>query len=302
MKTKAFIPILLFFFTTLSLFSQEIEANVVVNLEQLEFEARNNVSNFDRDLMSYINNQSFTGEKWEGPKIPVEINIYLSGGRNSKYSARMFIVSKRFLDGPDEITGQSVALRMIEDKWSFEYGLGAFLSFNMLRFDRISSMIDYYMFLIIGMDKDTYGELDGSKEYEKAKSIFQLGTSNQIPGFQSFSQPGEFTKYNLITELTDMRYEEFRKLIFAYYVDGLDKMAFDKEAAIQAIAEIIQDMALFKKNKLTGPSVLLQLFFDTKAQELASIFKGYKDKNLFNDLIYLDPSNTMLYNEARDTK
>ncbi|MCX7735197.1 MAG: DUF4835 family protein [Candidatus Kapabacteria bacterium] len=301
MKRNIIIGIL-FLLSSFSLFSQEIEANVIVNMEQLEFEARNNVANFDKDIMNYINNQSFTGEKWEGPKIPVEINIYLSGGRNGKYSARMFIVSKRTLDGPDENTGQSVALRMIEDNWAFEYGLGAFLSFNMLRYDRISSMIDYYMFLVIGMDKDTYGELDGSKEYEKAKSIFQLGASNNIPGFKTFSNPGEFTKYNLITELTDMRYEEFRKLIFAYYVDGLDRMAFNKETATEALAEIISDMAAFKQNKLSGPSVLLQLFFDTKAQELASIFRGYKDKKVFNDLIYLDPSNTMLYNEAKDSR
>jgi hypothetical protein len=158
------------------------------------------------------------------------------------------------------------------------------------------------MFLVIGMDKDTYGELDGSKEYDKAKSIFQLGASNEIPGFKTFSQPGEFTKYNLVTELTDMRYEDFRKLIFAYYVDGLDRMAFNKEKATEALAGIIADMAAFKQNKLTGPSVLLQLFFDSKAQELASIFKGYQDKKVFNDLIYLDPSNTMLYNEARDSR
>jgi hypothetical protein len=79
-------------------------------------------------------------------------------------------------------------------------------------------------------------------------------------------------------------------------------MAFNKEKATEALAGIIADMASFKQNKLTGPSVLLQLFFDSKAQELASIFKGYQDKKVFNDLIYLDPSNTMLYNEARDSK
>jgi hypothetical protein len=47
----------------------------------------------------------------------------------------------------------------------------------------------------------------------------------------------------------------------------------------------------------------MQLFFDTKAPELANIFNEYQSKyTVYKNLIYLDPGNTMLYEDTRDGK
>jgi len=243
--------------------AQEIKANVIVNMEQLAYETRNYVGTMADDVMKYINSQKFGDEDWKTEKIPVEISIYLSGGSNNRYSARMFLVAKRNLQGG----GQSVLLKMKDDKWSFTYGTGANFTFSTLRFDDFRSLIDYYMLLIIGFDKDLYGELDGSSYFEKAKSVVQLGASSSAEGYQTQSQMGDFTRFNLISELTDMRYEDLRKLFFSYYFDGLDVMSTDKEKGIKAMDDFVYNLAKFKRDKMVGPSVLLQLFFDTKAQE-----------------------------------
>jgi len=280
--------------------AQEVKAEININVEQLEFETRNNVSTMKRDLESYIDNTKFLDMDWEGDPINVNITIYLSGGANNRYSAKLFLASTRTLDGPGD--RKSVNVKFYDDKWSFEYGLGANLTYNPLRFDEFTSLIDYYMLLVIGFDLDTYGELDGSPAFAAARKIVEMGANRMADGYSTNDSPGEFTRFNLVSELTNMRYDEFRRLVFSYYVDGLDLMAFDKTKAINNIKDFIYNLALFKKNTLVGSSNLLQLFFDSKAQEIATIFNGSDDEDVFKNLKYLDPSNTTLYEEAEEGK
>ncbi len=228
------------------------------------------------------------------------MTIYLSGGSNNRYSAKMFLISTRPIDGPGD--RQSVNLKLYEDKWVFDYALGANLTYNPLRFDAFASVIDYYMLLVIGFELDTWEELGGSTAFGDARRIVELGASNNADGFATYSNPGEFIKYNITSELTNMRFYEFRKFIFAYYVDGLDLMETSKSEAMLNLKEMIYNLALYKKNKLVESSVLLDLFFDSKAQEIASIFNGHEDPNVYDNLRYIDPRNSTLWDDSKAGK
>mgnify|MGYP000666378276 CR=1 FL=1 len=302
MKKLIFILLLRIFFNAGNIFAQEIKADITVNMDQLPFELRTNVSTMESDLERYINNNSFMHQEWEGEQIPVDINIFLSGGNRNIYEAKIFISSYRFLDGPNEEPGRTVTIKLFDTEWTFEYSLGANLSYNELRFDPFTSLIDFYMLLVIGFDLDTYGKLGGTKAFEKAKTIFQLGASAKARGYSTYTKQGEFNRFNLVNELNDLLYENLRTIIYKYYILGLDLMAFEKEKALKNIVDILSEMVEFKKNKMTGPSVLMQAFFDTKAQELGIIFNGYSNQDVFTYLMYLDPGNTIIYNDARDGK
>jgi len=281
--------------------AQEIEAKISVNIEQIPEEYRYLISSLQNDLTNYINNQKFTNIDWQGSKIPVDINIAVTGGSRNRFAAQIFIASKRYISGQEG--GQSVTLKLIDKAWTFEYNQGAMLSYNPTRYNEFSSLIDFYMLLIIGFDSDTYEELSGSRIYDNSKQIVTLASTYAVDGWETTYSPGKFTRYSLVSELSDLRYETLRKLIFSYYVDGLDMMAENKEKATDNLAFVIQEMADFKRNKLSGPSVLFTAFFDAKSFELAEIFKGYKKyKNVFTNLIYLDPSNTMVYQEAAEAE
>ncbi|MER3329178.1 MAG: DUF4835 family protein, partial [Candidatus Kapaibacterium sp.] len=182
-----------------------------------------------------------------------------------------------------------------ENEWSFEYAQGAYFNYDATRYNEFSSLIDFYMLIVIGFDLDTYQTKGGNIAFNTARRIAGVAASNDIPGFKTFIQPGEFTKYALISELTDLRFESLRVIFFEYYVDGLDMMSEDKEKALENLRKTITDLVDYKKNKLTGPSVLLQAFTDSKAFELGATFEGYKDQTVFKDLKYIDPSNTTLY-------
>lgn len=286
-----------------NLFSQEIKANVTVNTDLLSIEAKQYVYTLESDLENYINNQKFTTEEWEGEPIPVDINIYLTSGSNNRYTAKMIIVARRYVDNPENDLQVTVPTLMItETNWKFEYSYGANLTYNPMRFDYFTTVIDFYMLLIIGFDKDTYEELGGNSTFEKVRNIFLLGSAQQASGFETNVEPGSYTKYNIVKELNDPRYYPFRKLIFSFYVDGIDKLAYNREEALRNIVDVIGEMAKFKKEKIVESSLLIQLFFDTHNQTLATLFNGYKNSELFQNLMYLDPKNSMLYQDAKDGK
>lgn len=298
MKRLALILIILTaYLMPLGLYSQEIKANVTVNMDLIPFDSRQYVASLKYDLENYINNQKFTDIEWEGPRIPVEISIYLTGANKTYFSAQLIVISKRIISGTNE-EGQSIAIKFLDKNWSFEYQSGAMLSYNPTRFNEFTSLIDFYMLLVIAHDLDTYGELDGTKYYDQAKQIIQMAASLNKSGYSINYQPGELTRYSIVSEFTDPRYEPFRKAIFSYYVDGLDLMADNPNQAKHNIIQAIQDMADFKKNKLTSASNFILLFFDAKAPEISQIFRGDSKNKIWDALLYLDPTNTMLYQEA----
>jgi hypothetical protein len=277
--------------------AQEIKANVIVNHERLEFESRTDISTIKDDLERYINNQRFTDIAWEGDPIDVDILIYFISGGNGNYSARIALSSKRMLDTEG---GSSVNARFLENSVSFKYARGGSFSYNTNRFNSLNTMIDFYMLVFIGLDLDTYGEGGGDKAYNLARNVFNLGTTSGADGWENRTGVAEFNKYNLITELTDIRFSEWRNLVFAYYYDCLDLMMSDEKTAKENLVQTIYSMNDFRRDRLTAQSVLIQLFFDTKAQEICTILNDYDDNMVFSALMQLDPSHTLFYEDARE--
>lgn len=302
LKLRAFL-LLAIAFSVLSgaaVVAQEIQATVTVNYDQLPIDKRDEITSMKNDLESYLNNTAFTPIEWEGERIPVDVTIYITGKSGDMYQARLFVVSKRVLDGPQ--AAQSITWRLYDDKWQFPYARNAVFTYQPQRFDPLVTLLDFYMQLVIGMDLDTYTELDGLPRYKAARELWQLGSTAGAPGYDMVSEPGDFTRYNLVTELTDLRYETFRRTLFAYYVDGMDQLAANRVQGLQKIDGLLSDVVRFK-NSLGRRSVLLQAFFDAKHQELADIFSGYTaGGDVFSKLRYLDPAHTELYERAEQGK
>ncbi len=280
--------------------AQEIQPTVNVDMQLLPADARVDAQTMQQDVIAYLSSQRFTGKDWQAPRIAVDVNITLTGKNGRRYSAILAVSSSRILDGPER--GRTIVYRAVDKDWNFEYAINANLTYQTMRFNEFSTLLDYYMSIIIGCDMDTYGELDGSAMFENAKDLCRLGASNNGLGYQNTPEPGVPSRIALASELTDMRFEDFRKLIFEYYVDGLDSMAYDKQHALTNISRTLEKMKDFKINKTSSRSILIQTFFGTKYQELADLFRGYDNQDVFRVLREVDPSNTSVYEQARDGK
>ncbi len=275
--------------------AQEIEATVTLNTELLPPEEAFNLETFRSDLEYYINNSQFTDQEWEGAKIPVTIMVYFTSGSDGRYTARLSIAADRYLGG--SLEHRSPLCRIVDPQWHFFYRPNTVLTYQPSRFDPLSSLIDFYMLLVIGMDGDSYAELGGSAAYRAAYRIWELGNATQYPGFERSTEPGEYSKYQIIAELTSAEFEDLRRLIFQYYADGLDTLATDPATAQQVVDAILSEMVRWK-HRLGKPSVLLRLFFDTKVNELIDLFRTYeKRREVVQKLQYLDPGHSLDYQQ-----
>ncbi|MFN4766626.1 MAG: DUF4835 family protein [Ignavibacteria bacterium] len=281
------------------LHAQEIELQVNVDLQNISFDNRIDIQNLKQDIVNYINNQRYSEQEWDKPKVPVDIGITItSRGGNNTYSGILTIMAYTVLENGS----RSILMRAMDKQWTFEYAPGNMMTFQANRFNALSSPIDFYMLMAIGMFLDTFGELDGTPYYEKAKVICRAGAGANATGYPVTPDPSVPSKLGLSTEASDLLYEEFRKLIFSYHFDGLETINKDKSQGLQLLATIIEQMSQFKKSKVTMRSQFMESFFNSKFQELADLFKGYQDPEVFNNLSQLDPANSSVYQSAKENR
>jgi hypothetical protein len=281
---------------SVTLSAQELNPTVNVILDQLSMDDRQEVLSMANVVRDYLSNVRYTGRDWEGEKIPVDLTIYITGRSGNKYTARLAVVSKRLVN--NEVGSGAALLRTYDKSWDFMWSFNPTLTFQPMRYDPFTSVIDFYMMVAIGLDLDTYEDLGGDMVYSSAKQIAQLGNAAGVTQFSTNFQPGEYTRMALITELTDLRYTGLRRLFYDYH-DAIDKYGKNPTEGRTAILRTVNDIAEFKRSSISNRSVLLQAFFDAKGMELADIFKGMRDSPIWTLLGFLDAGNSQMYQEAR---
>lgn len=297
---RSIILLVLFAGVNVTLGAQELDPTVNVNMDPLTQDQRQDVLTMATTVKNYLSSNRYTDADWDGPKIPVDVTIYInSKSGNNKYTGRISVVSKRLVNN-EPGTGGGL-LRVFDQEWTFEWAFNPTLTYQPLRFDPFTSVLDFYMLIAIGLDMDTYDDLGGTEMYKTAQQIAQTGNALGISQFSTVYQPGQFTRMSLITELNDMRYQGLRRLYFDFH-DAVDLYAKDKAKGRAEIEAVIHDIADFKRTKVTNRSVMLQAFFDAKSMEIADIFRGYKSEQLWADLRFLDAGNTQVYEAARQDK
>ncbi|CUT01944.1 DUF4835 family protein [Candidatus Chrysopegis kryptomonas] len=273
--------------------SQEIECKVTVNFEQLPPQNKSDLSDFAEKIQRYINSYKWTNVDLGGEKIQCTLNIFFTSASGNNYQAQIFIGSQRKIYESDKSTA---VLRILDDKVDFVYDKNAPLYHDEFRFDPLLSLIDFYMYIVIGYDFDTYEPLGGTEFFEKAFRICTNAQSSRFSrGWQKVSSG--YSRFNLIDELLDSKYSDFRKAMYEYHYNGLDIMQKYPDEALAKIDSVIDVMINIRKN-INPTSTLVKLFFDAKYMELAEIFKNAKNKEaIFKKLILADPSHQTTYLE-----
>lgn len=277
--------------------SQEFRAAVSVNVDQLPINQRDDIATMQNDVNTYYQSQRFTGSDWEGARIPLDVTIYITAGNQQarRYQARLFYNMRTNCD--NGMT--SPLLKVLDKDWVFSYTLNQQLNYQNLKFEEFSTVLDVYNFISLGLDADCFEQLSGTKYYQQARDIVQLGAGNNAAGYAvTVQQPGEFTRISLVSELLDQRMEEFRKLMFDYHADGIGVYGKDKVAGARGLENVLERMAEFKQKKLTQRSYFMQMFFDAKLAELTEIFGGSQNTEVLKSLRTLDPSNYSVYEQA----
>ncbi len=269
-------------------FSQ-IEAQVVTDLNQIPGSNRDLLVNFAADVQRYINSNTWTTEDIGNEKIQVSITISLTATATANtYDATFVLGSTRPIYKSEK---KSAMLRILDDSWEFTYLKNQPLLRDETRFDPLASFINFYVYLVLGYDFDSYRPpLSGTPDFQNAIAI--CGQASGTMGWDR--RRNSYSKYSFVEELLNGKYEPIRQGMFMYNFRGIDYLEVKPDTAHRNIITFIQDIADFKRS-VDPNSLIIKAFFDSKYQELAEIFRNYQDKSILQLLSSADPSHRSTY-------
>lgn len=279
-------------------FAQELEASITTNMDQLSAASRDRLDSFVNQMQDYLNNNKYTGKPWEGEKIKCNFTIFFTGASDDvNYTAQLVVTSQRPIEGSRL---NSLMLTIMDNAWSFRYEKGQAMYFNQSNFDGLTSFLDYYAYIIIGFDSDSYYELGGTDLFQKALDIAVKGASSKY-GKGWALETAAFNRRALVDNLLNSKYQQFRTDYFNYHYNGLDllysKDTKERTVAIPNMVNLIKNLEK-SKGSIDWRSVLFKVFFDAKAGEIAEYFRGRVEPALFSTLKRIDAPHTSKYDEA----
>lgn len=286
-------------FTPVYVLAQEVEATVTVNADQLPSSIRDEVAGFADDFKRYVDEMRWTEYEWDGERVKMNFNVIFTKYEGGALYAKLLAGSQRTIE---KSTGSSPMMKVLDDQWAFPYSRNQPFQRDYNRYDELTGLIDFYVYVGLGLDLDSYNPLGGAAMHSRAREIAQRAQAKSSGGpWSTQVQSGAYSRVGLIRELTDIRYNPVRRFIYDYHFNGLDLLANNRIAALDSINNHLTTLVKVKNNLVEG-STLLRVLSDAKYVELSELFVGYGDPTVWRKLVYLDPGHTSVYEAARDRR
>ena len=284
--------VLIFLFFSVTSFAQELNCRVDVNFQNLPVNNRELLTEFAGIIENYMNTTRYNPNEDWGQKIECSMSILFTGASSDiDYTAQIVIISQRPIY---QSTNNSPVLTVNDGQWQFKYQKGQALYPNQTTFDPLTSFLDYYALIIIGMDMDTFELLGGTVYFKRAQDIVNLGSNSGASlGWQSSSSV--YNRWGLVNDILSERYAAFRSTIFDYHQYGIDSFSQNKETAQINIANLVNVLWDMYQRSGSINSVYVRTFFDAKSGEIIEHLKDYPDKEIFSKLKKIDPPHSSKY-------
>ncbi len=279
---------------SLSSWAQELNCVVTINTQQLKTTDPKVFRTLETAITEFMNTRKWTNDVFEPEeRIECEFIITITEELSSdRFGAQASIVSRRPVFGADYNT---TILNIADKDWQFQYVEYQPLEFNEAAFiSNLTSMLAYYAYVIIGMDYDTFSPKGGETYYQKAYTIVSQASNREESGWKSFE--GNRNRYWLINNLTDPRFASIRTVYYKYHRLALDKLVEDQAKPLAEVTKQLQTLDAI--NRANPNSMIIQLFFTAKSDEIAGLYSQAvpSERNkAVSYLLRLDPLNTEKY-------
>ncbi len=272
-------------------YGQELNCGVSVDYRALSGSDYTYLDEFRDALREYMNLQRWTEHTYEDfERVDCTLQVtFLEALSLTRFRAKLVIASRRPIYGT---TQSSVILQIDEPSWTFDYPQGQPLVSDQDRFDELTSVLDFYAYIILGYDYDTFSEYGGSPLFERARRIADLAKATGGAGWQQIGSDRSRSK--LIGEIIDPRFRGLRKVYFDYHYGGLDHFVQESEIARNAVLASIE--RLKQITEANARSYVVDLFFSAKHMELIGIFgQSTFASRAFDLLSDMDPAHLSNY-------
>lgn len=271
-----------------------MNCTVTINDRQISGSSYEYVSELGPALERYLNENRWTDDRYEEhERILCSIRILFTDvDGNQNFTAEAVITARR----PIYNTTRQTSTFIINDSnWTFNYPRNKNLIYDELQFDELTSFIDFYTYILLGFDYDSFSELGGTPHFNKAQNIFELAQNTGAPGWGR-SIGAQRNRYGLINDITSSSYRDLRSAYYRYHRLGLDRFTENPEQARNEILEALDQIRETKR--VTSNNYLFDIFFGTKYSEIVAALRESSPSirtAAYNILRDVDPANTSEY-------
>lgn len=261
------IPFMLMISTSINSMSQELICNVEVNTSAIEGTNKSVFETLQQSISDYLNETKFT-------------NAVFS--QNERIECRLFLTVKEYSN--DRIKGDlqlqlsrpvfnssytTTLFNFKDTKVEFDYREGEPLIFVENTWtNNLMGLLDFYAYLFLAIDFDSFSPLGGQPYFEKAATIVQQAQSSGEIGWRTFED--NRNRSALLNSFTDANTSMIRDLLYQYHRKGLDEMATSPDKGRAAITEALKAIKdVYEHNPM---SVALSVFRDAKLDEIVNIY------------------------------
>ena len=272
--------------------AQELDCAVSVEHPTLSGNDYEFLDDLQDQIEEYMNERSWTPDRFRDfERIDCNLRVIITEATSlTSFRARLVLATRRPIYGTPQF---STVAQFSDSEWEFTYAQGTPLTYRPERYDPITSLLDFYAFLILGYDYDTFSPLGGQRFFERARAIAERAEALGAAGWTSFA--GDEGRVQLIEGLLDPRLAPLRRAYSAYHLGGLDRFVTEAEAAREAVLGVLA--SLQELDQSTRRGYPLDVFFNTKYQELADVFLDSPVAPQAYDLLSdIDPSHLDQYN------
>ena len=262
----------LFFVFSIKLYSQELNAEVVINYNQVNQTYSEIFEDFERSVYTFLNSTRFSTESYDLIQ-KIDCNFIFT---IVNYEDNQFVVN---LDVSSYRTGYESSYNSLNFNFrdvgiNFSYQLNEPIIFSYSRYTSdLASLLSFYSKIIIGFDKDSFELNSGFNFYSDAKFILDKASNiSRSSTWNSTSNGGRFNKYWLVDNLISNNYDIIKSVNYNYYRNGLDLMTINRQLALLNIKNAIN--MFIDINRYRPNSILKEIFFQSKNDEIFNIFNN----------------------------
>ncbi len=274
--------------------AQELNSRVQILAPNISNINKKNLEVLQNNIKDFLNNNKWTNTTYLAQeRIECNFVITITGwDGNSNYSAEAQIQSSRPVFGSSYY---STILNINDKDFDFNYNEGQSLDFSDQNYiSNLSSLLGYYAYTIIGLDKDSFSKLGGTQFYARAQNVLNVAQTAGNKGWKAFD--GLRNRYWLNENLLNNSFKELRVFIYDYHLNGLDLLQENPTNGTKKIISILPTLQQMDKQKLG--SIFPNAYFSSKAEEITNVLSladpldRIKAYNLLSDI---DPANISKY-------
>ena len=280
--------------------AQELNCNVEVNSDKVSNANKEIFTTLQQAIADYMNTNTWTDAQF---------------GANEKIECKLFLTISTYNDGTNRMTGDlqvqstrpvynssytTTIINFKDTKIDFAYQENQPLVFSEQDMqDNLTAILNFYAYMILAMDFDTFSPQGGTPYYEKAANVVRMAQSSGETGWKAF----EDTKNRsaVLSAFTDKSTSGIRDVLYQYHRQGLDQMVVSVD---KGRATITQAIAILKKVYDVAPmSVCLSMFKDAKLDELVNIYSkanATEKQTVYEYLYPLYPTETSRLNKIKE--